>query len=73
MEIASEIERNIRDRIAATGKITDNATRVGREAVSHLTKVEPVQSIFTVTAGIFDGISEFFKEQAAITRRWVKR
>ena len=73
MSIASQVETNIKDRVSAVSKITDNATRTGRAAVDHLTKLEPVQGIFTVTEGVFDGLSRFFKEQAAITRRWIKR
>lgn len=73
MFVASQVETNIKDRVSAIGKITDNATRTGRAAVDHLTKLEPVQAVFTVTEGIFDGLSRFFKEQAVITRRWIKR
>jgi len=71
MTIGSSIETNVRDRIGATSLITDNAVKTGKEAIDHLTKLEPVQAVTSLTAGVLDGVSRFVGKQAEITRRWL--
>ena len=68
----SKVDNNIKDRVRSVGSIVSKEMVTGSVVVTDLINIKPVTAAVDIVVGTLDNVGDFIKEQAEITRRWLR-
>jgi len=66
----SQIKGNMKQRVDAITLITDNASNIADDLVTNITGLKPVVAVCEAGKKAGNGVFDFIKKQAEITRGW---
>ena len=73
MKIVDKLKKHVNERISSTKVLLKNERSTIRKSVDDLIGLRPVYAIVDLINGTGTNIADYIKEQADITRDWVKR
>lgn len=71
-EIPKKVESGVKERVEVTRKAVGTQVNIVRTFVKDIASLKPVKAVIDLGIDTLDNVGDLIKEQARITREWMK-